>query len=250
MRLEGKRIIVTGGCSGMGAAAVSAFIEEGAKVAVIDLNVPTKNDLKNVKFIIGDVTDRDNINNAIKESVKYLGGLDSLFCIAGINYFTAAEEMSEQEIDKILQVNVKGVMFANIAAFEFLKENGGSIINFGSQAAFHPGPDSAHYSASKAAVASFTSKIAYEWGKYKIRANTVLPAAWTPLFEKTVLQGKTLTSELKEQIQQNMKNEFPLGYLGDPKEDIAPVLCFLASDESKYMTGQQLAVNGGSAMVR
>ena len=78
----------------------------------------------------------------------------------------------------------------------------------------------------------------------------MLPSAWTPLFEKTVLNGQTVTPELKAQIQSGMKEAFPLGYLGDPEEDIAPALVFLASDDSRYITGQQIAVNGGSAMVR
>ncbi|MCR5051321.1 MAG: SDR family oxidoreductase [Streptococcus sp.] len=129
------------------------------------------------------------------------------------------------------------------------KENGGSIIIFGSQASFNPGPDSSHYAAAKAAVLAFTYKIAWEWGKDGIRCNTVCPAAWTPLFEKTVLQGAPVTPELKSQIQDGMKNSFPLGYLGYPYDDIAPALVFLASDQSRYITGQCLPINGGSASV-
>lgn len=251
MKLNGKRIIVTGGASGMGVAAVKKFAQEGAKVVSIDINVLSDNaNNSDIIYLKGDVTNKKEVTDVIAKAVEKLGGLDCLFCIAGINHFTPAEEMEEEEIDRIFAVNMKGVIFANQAVLPYLKENGGSIINFGSQAAFNPGPDSAHYSASKAAVASFTSKIAWEWGKYGIRANTVLPSAWTPLFEKTCLNGQKVTPELKAQIQAGMKDAFPLGRLGDPEEDIAPALVFLASDDSRYVTGQQLAVNGGSAMVR
>lgn len=249
MKLKGKRLIVTGGASGMGSAAVKRFVQEGAKVVSIDIiTLECNND--NISYLKGDVTNKKEITAVIARAVERLGGLDGLFCIAGINRFTPAEEMDEEEIDRIFAVNVKGVIFANQAVFSYLKENGGTIINFGSQAAFNPGPDSAHYAASKAAVASFTSKIAWEWGKYGIRANTVLPSAWTPLFEKTCLNGQEVTPELKAQIQSGMRDTFPLGRLGDPEEDIAPALVFLASDDSGYVTGQQLAINGGSAMVR
>ena len=131
-----------------------------------------------------------------------------------------------------------------------MKENGGSIVNFDSQAAINPGPDSSHYAASKAAVSTFTSKIAWEWGKHNIRANTILPSAWTPLLEKLCCPGMEITTEFKAQINAGMADTFPLGRLGDPETDIAPALVFLASDDSKYITGQAIAVNGGSAMVR
>lgn len=250
MKLEGKKIIVTGGSSGMGAAAVKKFAEEGAKVVSIDIHLPDGNACEHISYLKANVSNKEEIRDAVSKAVETLEGLDCLSCIAGINRFTSVEEMTEQEIDNIFAVNVKGVIFTNQAAFPYLKKNGGSIINFGSQASFNPGPDSAHYAASKAAVAAFTCKIAWEWGKYNIRANTVLPSAWTPLFEKTCLNGQEVTSELKEQIQAGMKETFPLGRLGDPETDIAPALVFLASDDSRYITGQQLAVNGGSAMVR
>lgn len=250
MKLEGKRIIVTGGASGMGMAAVKKLVEEGAKVVSIDINASEANNSNNITYLKGNVTNKEEISDRIAKAVDILGGLDSLFCIAGINRFTPAEEIEEVELDNIFDVNVKGVLFANQAVFPYLKENGGTIINFGSQASFNPGPDSAHYAASKAAVAAFTCKIAWEWGKYGIRANTVLPSAWTPLFEKTCLNGQEATPELKAQLQKGMKNAFPLGRLGDPEDDIAPALVFLASDDSRYITGQQIAVNGGSAMVR
>lgn len=251
MKLENKRIIVTGGSRGMGAAAVKVFAAEGAKVASIDLNLPLENEMAGgVIYLQGNAANRTSIGAAMENAANQMGGIDALFCIAGINHFIPTEELTEEEIDQVLAVNVKGVIFSCQAVFPYMKKNGGSIVNFGSQASFNPGPDSSHYAASKAAVASFTSKIAWEWGKYNIRANTVLPSAWTPLFEQTCMGGKTPTPEEKEAIQATMKDAFPLGRLGDPETDIAPALVFFASDDSRYVTGQSLGVNGGSAMVR
>ncbi len=182
MNIKGKRIIVTGGGSGMGNAAVRRFADEGARVVTIDLN--DQQAYKDVIAMKGNVTDKAQITEVIGEAVKKLGGLDALFNIAGVNRFCKVEETAEDTMDFILSVNVKGLLFCCQAAFPYLKENGGSIINFGSQAADNSGPDSAIYSASKAAVASITRKIAWEWGQYGIRANTVEPSAWTPLFEQ------------------------------------------------------------------
>lgn len=249
MQLENKKIIVTGGTSGMGAAAVEAFVGAGAEVAVLALNKPEKQ-ITGVHYYQCNVADKKALSEAIDAAVDVLGGVDSLFCIAGINQFIPTLQLREEDIDKVFAVNVKGVIFAAQAVFPYMKENGGAIINFGSQAASNPGPDSAHYAAAKAAVAAFSAKIAAEWGKYNIRVNTVLPAAWTPLFEKTVLKGQKVTPELKQQVQKQMGQAFPLGYLGDPLKDIAPALVFLASDAAHYITGQQIAINGGSAMVR
>lgn len=249
-KLEGKKLIVTGGSSGMGAAAVKVFVREGAQVVSIDLNEP-KEELRvtGVTYLKGNVSDQMGIREVFAEAVSQLGGVDGLFNIAGINHFIPTMELTSQELDTVFAVNIKGVFFCCQAVYPYLKEKGGCIVNFGSQASYHPGPDSAHYAASKAAVESFTTKIAWEWGPDKIRCNTVWPSAWTPLFEKTVLNGAEVTDEMKAEVQKGMQAAFPLGYLGDPEEDIAPALVFLASDDSRYITGQCLPVNGGSAMV-
>ena len=250
MKLENKKIIVTGGASGMGAAAVKVFAREGAKVVTIDINEVNEK-VDSVTYLQADVSNKDSITNAINDAVGKLGGLDALFSIAGINHFIPTDELTPEEITNLFAVNVNGVIFSCQAALPHLQANGGgSIVNFGSQAAINPGPDSSHYAASKAAVATFTSKIAWEWGKYNTRANTVLPSAWTPLFEKLCCPGMEITPEIKAGIQANMKDTFPLGRLGDPEDDIAPALVFLASDDSKYISGQAIGLNGGSAMVR
>lgn len=250
MKLKNKKIIVTGGSSGMGAAAIKVFSKEGAEIVSVDINLPKNfGRLQGVTYLEGDISNQLEIREKIKKAVEIMGGVDSLFNIAGINNFIPTLEISEDALDRILSVNVKGVFYSCQAVYPFLKERGGSIINFGSQASYHPGPDSAHYAASKAAVESFTTKIAWEWGKHKIRANTVWPSAWTPLFENTVLNGKDTTAEQRKNIQDSMSDHFALGYLGDPEEDISPALVFLASDDSKYITGQVIPINGGSAMV-
>lgn len=254
MRLEGKRIIVTGGASGIGEAALNALVKNGANVVSIDMNDEKGREVSEkateigpgkASYLHGNVTNRADIFQQIDHAVELLGGLDALCCIVGTNRFTAPEDITEEEIDLLFSVNVKGVIFSNQAAFPHLRERGGAIVNFGSQAALDPGPDGAHYSASKAAVISFTRKIASEWGKYNIRANSFLPAAWTPLYDQ---MRATMNPEEVAMMDAQSAAIFPLGRLGDPADDIAPVLPFLVSEDAQYITGQMIVVNGGSFM--
>lgn len=254
MKLGGKKVIVTGGASGIGEASLKALIKEGANVVSIDMNdekgeviakAATAQGPGKAFYLHGNVTNRNEIFEQVNQAVALLGGLDAMCCIAGTNRFTPPEDITEEELDLLFSVNVKGVIFSNQAAFPHLREHGGSIINFGSQAALGPGPDGAHYSASKAAVISFTRKIAADWGKYNIRANSFLPAAWTPLFDA---MRATMDPEALAAMDANMAATFPLGRLGDPEKDIAPVLPFLVSDDAHYITGQMFLVNGGSFM--
>lgn len=254
-RLKGKRIIVTGGSSGIGKAAVRSFAAEGAAVVAVgssDEHCREAHDALaaegfNVLFLRADVADRAQAFQVVQDAAATLGGVDALFCIAGTNCFTPIEDITEEELDRLFAVNLKGTVFCNQAVFPFMRETGGSIVNFGSQSALANGPDGAHYAASKAAVDAFTRKVAWDWGRYGIRANTVLPAARTPLFERLCGGGD---DESRAQMEAGLVRSFPLGRLGDPDADIAPVLVFLASDDSRYVSGQMIAVNGGSCSVR
>lgn len=253
-RLEGKRIIVTGGTSGVGKAAVRAFVREGALVASVSSNesrgeaarVELASEGLEARFLYADIARRDGAFGGVGRAAEELGGVDALFCVAGTNCFTPIEDISEEELDRLISVNLKGTVFCNQAVFPLMRAKGGSIVNFGSQASLASGPDGAHYAASKAAVQAFTRKVAWDWGRYGIRANVVLPAARTPLFERLCCPEGVIDDAMEAALGRS----FPLGRLGDPDDDIAPVLVFLASDESRYVTGQMIAVNGGSCVVR
>src|SRR6185436_20040295 len=153
-----------------------------------------------------------------------------------------AEDIPDDEWDLVFGVNVKGTLYTNQAAFRHLKEGGGVIINFGSGAGIRGQRGSAHYSASKGAVMSWTRTVAQEWSKYGIRVNSVVPAIWTQMYD----EYRSRMSDQERMIHDMaMQHVIPLGgKLGDPDRDAAPVMVFLASDLSHFMTGQCFAVDG------
>lgn len=145
-------------------------------------------------------------------------------------------------------MNAKGTFLTAQAVFPYLRENGGTVINFGSDAALIPYPNGAHYSASKGAVLSLTRTLAAEWGRYGIRVNSVDPVIWTGMYDgyRARMTEEELAAHDAEQAR-----TIPLGgKLGDPDSDLAPVLNFLVSDDSRFITGQIISVNGGAVQVR
>ncbi|EKV19543.1 Short chain oxidoreductase/dehydrogenase, putative [Penicillium digitatum] len=130
-----------------------------------------------------DVTVRSECNAVVEAAVRFLGRLDSLVHAAGHIHRDAAETIADSELDYMLDVNVKGTIFVNQAVFPYLKIQGGTILNFGSDFASEPLPLLAHCAASKGAVQSVTGAVAREWGKYGIRVDAVLPAVWTPMID-------------------------------------------------------------------
>jgi NAD(P)-dependent dehydrogenase (short-subunit alcohol dehydrogenase family) len=142
-----------------------------------------------------------------------------------------------------LHVNVNGTLFVAQAAFEYLKENGGTVINLGSDAGLNPFPEYAHYSASKGAVHALTRTLAHEWDKNNIRVNAVLPGIWTEMYEE---HRASMTADELQHHDQGMARKIPLGgKLANPADDLAPVMHFLTSDAAKFMTAQLVCVNVG-----
>ncbi|KAJ5502136.1 Short-chain dehydrogenase/reductase SDR [Penicillium fimorum] len=148
----------------------------------------------------------------------------------------------------MLDVNIKGTIFINPAVFPYLKTQGGTILNFGSDLASDPLPLLVHYAASKDAVQSFTRAVVREWGKYGIRVNAVLPAVWTPMIDG--YRGN-IEAESVEGHDFFMSDRVCLGEkFGDVEIDLVPVLAFLVSEASRWITGQLVPVNGGLSLVR
>ncbi len=254
--IAGKRVIITGGARGIGAAAVAHFAEHGAHVVSIDIEQDRGKSIANqadaqgpgsVTFIAADVANRADIFAAIDKSVAILGGLDAICAIAGVEGGGSAEDISEAEWDRIVDINAKGTMFTNQAAFPHLRDNGGSIVNFGSDVALSGGV-SAPYAASKGAILSLTRDLSRAWGQYRIRVNSLIPMIWTDMYDE---YRARLTPEQLAGLDASMLQTIPLGgKLGDPKTDCAPVLEFLVSDASKFISGQIVSVNGGAIPVR
>jgi len=255
--LEGKRIVVTGTARGIGAAVLHAFVRAGARVAGIDRDVERGEAVALAAsergpgaawFHAADVGDRTAVEAAFAAADGVLGGLDALVHAAGIERRCAAERISDAEWDEMLAVNARGTMLTNQAAFARLRDVGGSIVNFGSDSGLVPHLNGAHYSAAKAAVMAWTRTVAHEWGRYGIRVNSVLPAVHTPMYDEYL--GRLPDDELV-QHREKMRLRIPLGgRLGDAQRDLAPVLAFLVSDASRFITGQLIPVDGGKVSVR
>lgn len=257
MDLDGRRIILTGGARGIGAAVVRAYVEAGAIVHSLDLMDEAGRavvDAANQKgpgraaYHHCDISIRSETEAVFKAAVEDMGGLDVMANIAGVEKRKPAEQMTDEEWAWLFRVNVDGTFITNQLAFGYMKATGGRIINYGSNAGGAGVKGLAHYGATKGAVMSWTRTVAKEWGQYGITVNAVAPGMWTPMFEQS---RATFTPEALAEYDKHMANIIPLGgKLGDPDTDLAPVMVFLAGDGARFITGQILAVDGGLMMVR
>lgn len=245
-QLQGKRIIVTGGAGGIGGAAIQAMHQEGARIAcTYNTEAPTLP--AGVISARCDITSKISVDAMFDQFAQHLGGVDVLVHAAGAHGSMPAADLSEAEWDRMFALNCKAMLFTNQAAFRHMNKSGGSIINMGSVEGVRGFAGNAAYASSRGAVMSFTRSIALEWGRHNIRANCVAPAVETRLaqrmFDKLDDAGRTMMAAYLQQV-------IPLGgKMGDPLKDLAPVIVFLASDASGFITGQVIAVDGGLMMV-
>lgn len=250
-QLDGRKIAVTGGARGIGAAVVSAYVEQGARVVSLDLGAS-----EDLLASDGpgwsrsrhcDVADSASVKQAFAWASEQLGGLDVLVHAAGIAPNAKAEDIELDQWEQVFAVNARGTFLTNRAAYQYMQEKGGRIINFASAAGVMGQPGKAHYAASKGAVLAWTRTVAREWGAKDITVNAIAPAMWTPMYDAT------RASMSPEQLQQHdafMTANIPLGgRLGEPRRDLAPMLVFLAGDGSRFITGQTLVVDGGMLML-
>ncbi|WP_164215236.1 SDR family oxidoreductase [Virgibacillus sp. YIM 98842] len=243
-QLSNRKIIVTGGAQGIGAAIAEGYVAEGAKVAALDLQFSdageTSNGIYRHKV---DVANMDSVSRAFDASVKELSGLDVLVNVAGVEVGGPSEDIPDSDWDLVFNVNAKGTRNTNSAAFRYLKDHGGAIINFGSRSGVVGVPEQAAYSASKAAVHTWTRAVAQEWAKYDITVNAIAPAMWTKMYDE--FRERLSEEELKAH-DEVMAAQIPIGgKLGEPKEDLVPLLVFLASEGAHFISGQSFPVDGG-----
>jgi NAD(P)-dependent dehydrogenase (short-subunit alcohol dehydrogenase family) len=251
--VAGKRIIITGGGRGIGAATVRYFVAEGASVSSFDVLEELGHAVADEATGLGpgratfqrvDVADEGQVKAAVEAAVKQMGGLDAVINIAGIAPQVDPENMDEAVWDRLLGINVKGVAHLCQAAFPHMKDGGGSIVNFGSDVGLmHTPVASTAYGATKGAIISYTRLIASAWGKHAIRANVVNPLIRTPMYDEFVT---SLDPAQLAAYQEQLRATVPLGgTLGDAALDLAPVLEFLVSDAARFVTAQIIGVNGG-----
>jgi NAD(P)-dependent dehydrogenase (short-subunit alcohol dehydrogenase family) len=240
-RLRGKVAVITGGTSGIGLATAKLFVKEGAYVFITGRRRKELDDAvraigSNVSGVQGDVADLADLDR-LYETVKAHGRLDILFANAGVLERASLGSITAEHLDKLLDTNVKGALFTVQKSLPLLND-GASIILTGSVAGSKGSPAQGVYAATKAAIRSFARTWTSELKDRHIRTNVVSPG---PVATPPVLQQSPDAIE-------RMVSTIPMGRMGDP-EEIARAVLFLASDDSSFVTGTELFVDGGRAQI-
>jgi NAD(P)-dependent dehydrogenase (short-subunit alcohol dehydrogenase family) len=247
-KLEGKVAVITGGSSGIGLATAQQFVSDGAYVFITgrhqsELNAAVKQISKNLSGVQGDVSnlvDLDRLYAIVKEQK---GHIDILFANAGVGELVPLGAITEAHFDKMFGINVKGLLFTVQKALPIFQD-GGSIILNASIAASKGIEASSVYNATKAAVRSFARTWTVELKHRKIRVNAISPG----MIDTPGLNGLAQSQEQIEHFKRSFVSTVPLGRMGSPSE-VAKAASFLASDDSSYITGVELFIDGGKAQI-
>ncbi|UVI28554.1 SDR family NAD(P)-dependent oxidoreductase [Paenibacillus spongiae] len=250
MRLQGKVILITGAASGIGRSSAILFASEGAKVIVNDLSEEkgeeTAAEIRaaggEAVYMKADVTDPASVSPMVDEILKQFGHIDVLFNNAGISGVGALHEIEPDMWDRVVNVNIRGVYVPSKYVLPHMMERkSGSIINMSSCIAEIGLGKRAVYAATKGAVLSLTKSMQVDYAPYNIRVNALLPGTiLTPFVEKYLRESY----DNPEEAYEGLKKRQLSGDLGRP-EDVAKAALFLASDESKFMMGSPLYIDGG-----
>ena len=247
MKLIGKKALVTGASRGIGREIALELARQGADVAINFAGSEAKaNEVVDEVKALGreaftiqcDVSSSESVSNMVKETINHFGQLDILVNNAGITRDNLLMRMKENEWDDVINTNLKGVFLCTKAVTrQMMKQRSGRIINIASVVGVSGNPGQANYVAAKAGVIGLTKTSAKELASRGITVNAVAPGFITT----------EMTDALSKEIQEEMLKMIPLAQFGEPK-DIANTVVFLASDDSKYITGQTIHVNGGMVM--
>jgi len=246
VRLTDKVAIITGGANGIGKAAVEVFVNEGAKVVIADFAEEQGKQLESelleknydVLFVKLNVANKESVQNMVDTVLSKYGKIDILINNAGITKDAMLIKMTEEDFDRVLDVNLKGVFNCTQAVVPHMVAQGyGKVINTSSVSGVYGNVGQTNYAATKAAVVGMTKTWAKELGRKGINVNAVAPG-----FTKT-----SMTEKMPEKVLTYMESIVSLQRLGNPK-DIANAYLFLASDESSYVNGHVLHVDGGIMM--
>ena len=245
-KLQDKVAIITGGAGGIGKGIATAFVKAGAKVAIVDVNkevgLATLEDLKEIQpdsiFVQADLADHQNLKNVVNHVVSTFGKLDVLVNNAHASRSKPFLDQTQADFDLSFNTGFYPTFYLMQAAIPHLKETKGNIINFASGAGIEGHATQASYAAAKEAIRAITRVAANEFGKDGITVNLIAPIANSP--------GVKQWAEAEPEYYQEVLNKIPMHKFGDPELDIGRVAVFLASDDSKYISGQTINVDGGT----
>ena len=247
--IEGRVALVTGGAKGIGQAIATLCAEEGASVVILDydreaLDV-TVTTLKSagheVTGVAGDVSQPEDCKRAVEVAIQQYGKLNMVFPNAGIPLIASIVDVEPNDVDRIIDINLKGVIYiCKYAVPELIKAGGGAIVTTGSEMAFAADPANPVYDATKAGVVMLTKSLALDLIKYNIRVNSVCPGVTnTPLLRQEV---ETSPDPVQRELENNAWA--PIGRVADPVEMAHPAV-FMASDLASFMVGSAVLVDGG-----
>ncbi len=250
-KLDGRVALVTGAASGLGKASAQLFAAEGAAVVFADMNADGAESAAAEASSAGgqtlplriDVTSFADCQAVVSATIERFGQLDIVLACAGIGDSAPVAELDAETFNRVLNVNVTGTFLTAKAAWDALGTRGGSFIALGSVAGVIGAPGFSSYGASKAAVIHLMKILAAEGASRKIRANSICPSwVWTPMVKGAV--QRLMPGAPDEIAQQYFARQAPLGRMGVPN-DVAQAALYLASDDSSYMTGQAIILDGG-----
>ncbi|RKM53990.1 3-oxoacyl-[acyl-carrier-protein] reductase [Butyrivibrio sp. X503] len=242
--LKGKVAVITGGTRGIGNAIANKFAQNGASLAIIATRdseraqkaIETMKELgADARLYVCDVRDAEQVASVSEEIIADLGKVDILVNNAGITRDNLLPSLSVMDIDDVVDINLKGTMFVTRAFIRnFVKQRHGNIINISSVVGLMGNKGQTNYAASKAGIVGFTKSVAKEYGRRNVRCNAIAPGYITT----------EMTEELSEAQVSELMSQLPLTRLGTP-DDVAELALFLAGDNSSYITGEVIKVDGG-----
>ncbi len=244
LSLAGKKVVVTGGSRGIGAAIVRTLAEAGAQVA-FTYTSREESALEVLKSLPGeghmhvkmDISSEESVNSAIQAILAKWPEVHGLVNNAGVTKDTLLLKMTAQDFDYVVGTNLRGTFLVTKALTRPLMKNAGSIVNVTSIIGITGNAGQANYAASKAGTVGFTKSVALELASRKVRANCVAPG----------FIATEMTGQLSDEVKQKIAEKIPLRSIGEGS-DVANAVRFLISDESRYITGQTISVNGGMNM--
>ena len=248
-KLQDKVVVITGGAGGIGGGMAKAMAKEGAIVAIVDLNEETgkvmEKELQAISpksmFIKANLMEREKLSSIIDTVIEKYGKLNVLVNNAHASKQKLIEDTTQEDIDFSFGTGFYPTFYLMQAALPHLKETKGNIINFASGAGLEGHSTQGAYAAAKEAIRGISRVAANEWGQFGINVNIISPKADTP--------GVREWAKAQPEYFEKVKNSIPLGRFADVETDIGPIAVFLASEDSKYMTGQTLMADGGSIML-